>query len=224
MSDDSSSSDSSDPYGQEVAQVPQFMRQRSPSANSEPEQEESPREDSKGPELKFDLKNFFFGEELEKLGIDLDGFEDLEGDKPLDELMVMAEENQGVAPVQRHVLDSESSSSSDDFELPVLYERYSPEADEQERVISFSKIFLPTKPTLVQKHIEYNKKLTEVRELQDGAVRDRKRRTKQDYKTVCQILKQKAGFLPISQYLEDFYYLQGCNKAGVPLKRTSTAQ
>ena len=41
MSDDSSSSDSSDPYGQEVQQVPQFMRQRSPSPNSEPEQEES---------------------------------------------------------------------------------------------------------------------------------------------------------------------------------------
>ena len=103
-----------------------------------------------------------------------------------------------------------------------MYREYLPEFDKYARVISFTDIYLPTKEKHVQSHAEYNEKLTLVREEEDRQMRNRKRVTKEHYKTVCEILKQKAGYLPISQFLEDFYYLQGCNKSGAPLKRTSS--
>jgi len=52
-------------------------------------------------------------------------------------------------------------------------------------------------------------------EVENEQVRAKKRKLKEDLKKVARILEQKAKFPPVNTCLEDWYYLQNCNKFGV---------
>ena len=93
------------------------------------------------------------------------------------------------------------------------------------RVIQLTDIFFPHKEKQKEHLRSYNQKLMEtVRERQDEEYRKRKRHLKEDYKDFCKAVQHKAKYLPVNPYLEDYYYLQNCNKNGVPSKRIQQQQ
>ena len=80
---------------------------------------------------------------------------------------------------------------------------------------------MPTTAKQKADHRYFNLKNEEpLKEVENELFRSNKRRLKENYKQVSDILKQRAGFLPINMFLEDFYYLKGCNKNGILQKRT----
>ena len=56
-------------------------------------------------------------------------------------------------------------------------------------------------------------------EIENEQDRAKKRKLKEDLKSVQKILYTKATSLPVNPFLEDFYYLNSCKKDGTFLKK-----
>ncbi len=108
--------------------------------------------------------------------------------------------------------------------MPILYCKQYLD-DEQERVVPFTEVFLPDTKKLREKIRLYTDRVQgKLKEIDDEETRKKRRKLKSDYKDLTAGLIQKAKYLPVTPFLEDFYYLKNINKAGVAQKKLAQTQ